>query len=87
MKPEFPAAIPTFSLLALAVQSALASTLPAPAPRVVVSAGSAWGAAADAWVGDTGNLKTGMPSTVKDGGASTFCPAEWGGQAVRKDVH
>ena len=80
MKPEFPAAIPTFSLLALAVQSALASTLPAPAPRVVVSAGSAWGAA-------VGNLKIGMPSTVKDGRALTFCPAEWGGQAVRNDVH
>lgn len=86
MKPKFPAATPAFSLLALAVQSALASTLPAPAPRVFVGAGSAWGTAADARGGDTGNLKIGMPSTVKDGRALTFCSAEWGGQAVRKDV-
>jgi len=87
MKSKFPAAIPASSLLALAVQSALASSLPAPAPKIAVSAGSAWGTAADAWAEDTGNLKIGMPSTVNDDRALTFCSAEWGGQAVRKDVH
>ena len=81
MKSKFVIAIPAFSLLVAGVPSAFASTLPAPVPRAIVSAASAWGSAADSWAGYTGALNIWVPGAVKGGWTLTFRSAELGRQA------
>ncbi len=73
--------VPAVSLIALGVQSALASTVPAPVPRAIVSASSAWGSAADTWAGYTGALNIWVPAAVKGGWTLTFRSAELAAQA------
>ena len=73
--------VPAFSLIALGVQSALASSVPAPVPRAIVSASSAWGTATDTWAGYTGALNIWVPTAVTGGWTLTFRSAELAAQA------
>ena len=73
--------VPAFSLIAFGVQSALASSVPAPVPRAIVSASSAWGTATDTWAGYTGALNIWVPTAVTGGWTLTFRSAELAAQA------
>ena len=81
MKMRFSVALPAFTLLAFAIHSTSASTLPAAVPRAIVSADSAWGTAADSWAGYTGALKIWVPIAVSGGWTLRFRSAELGRQA------
>ena len=68
--------VPIVAALGLVIPSLEAATLPVPAPRVIVSAASAWGTAADSWAGYTGQLNVWVPSAVSGGWTLKFRSAE-----------
>ena len=72
--------IQLFSLLALTSALAEASTTPPVVPRVVVSAESSWGTAADSWAGYTGALNIWVPAAVTGGWTLSFRSPELGKQ-------
>lgn len=69
-----------FSLLAMASSVVNAATTPAVVPRVIVSADSSWGTAADNWAGYTGALNVWVPSAVSGGWTLKFKSPELGKQ-------
>jgi hypothetical protein len=72
--------LPVMTALSFGVQSAWSASLPAPVPRIIVSAASSWGTAADGWAGYTGQLNIWVPSDITGGWTLTFQSAELGKQ-------
>jgi chitinase len=73
--------LPMMAAMEFVVPVADAATLPAPVPRVIISAASSWGTAADSWAGYTGQLSIWVPSDVKGGWTLKFRSAELARQA------
>lgn len=82
MNKKFAGTLPAICLWAVALQPVQGATLPAPVPRVIVSAASAWGTAADSWAGYTGALQLWLPSDTPAGWTLTFRSADLGRQAA-----
>ena len=80
MKKTMMASLPIMSILGLGIQTAWSASLPAPVPRIIVSAASSWGTAADGWAGYTGQLNIWVPSDITGGWTLTFQSAELGKQ-------
>ena len=80
MKKTMMASLPVMSILGLGIQSAWSASLPAPVPRIIVSAASSWGTAADSWAGYTGQLNIWVPSDIQGGWTLKFQSAELGRQ-------
>lgn len=73
--------LPIAAILGLALPRLEAATLPAPSPRIIVSAASAWGTAADSWAGYTGQLSLWVPADIKGGWTLKFRSAQLAQQA------
>ena len=80
MRKKLIASLPVMTALSFGVQSAWSASLPAPVPRIIVSAASSWGTAADGWAGYTGQLNIWVPSDITGGWTLTFQSAELGKQ-------
>lgn len=73
--------IPVIIAAAVLALPATAATLPAPIPRAIVSAASAWGTPTDTWAGYTGALQVWIPEAIKGGWTLQIQSADLGRQA------
>ena len=78
MKTRINACWPILGALSLGAPTAWGATLPAPVPRVIVSAASAWGTATDSWAGYSGKLSVWVPSAITGGWTLKFQSADLG---------
>jgi hypothetical protein len=80
MKKRLIASLPLMTAMSLGMQTAWSTSLPAPVPRIIVSAASTWGTAADSWAGYTGRLNIWVPVDIKGGWTLKFQSPELGKQ-------
>ena len=81
MKTGIKACYPVLTSLCLGIPVGWSATLPAPVPRVIVSAASSWGSATDSWAGYTGQLNVWVPTAITGGWTLKFQSADLGKEA------